>query len=89
MSMDVSEIIIDLLIRFAIVAILFLFIREIVVWYFKINARLAEQKETNRLLRILISQTSQGNDIAAYNALGQQADNGEGTREIYNDIPEL
>lgn len=41
------------------------------MWYFKINARLKEQQETNRLLRILISQTSQGNDIAAYNSLGQ------------------
>lgn len=87
--MDISDLAIVIGVYILICIAIFFICREIVMWYFKINARLAEQKETNRLLRILISQTSQGNDIAAYNALGQQADNGEGTREIYNDIPEL
>ncbi len=41
----------------------FLILRELMCWYYKINERVALQKETNRLLKIMI--LNQGGDVTA------------------------
>jgi hypothetical protein len=39
---------------------LFLLFRGVMLWYYKIDERLSEQKETNRLLKILIESKNGG-----------------------------
>lgn len=48
---------------FAILILLFLLLREVVMWYWKINERIKLQKETNVLLSKLLSK----NDSSSIN----------------------
>jgi hypothetical protein len=49
-----SEPIVGILTALVILIIIFLIIRELVMWYWKINERIELQKETNELLKKLI-----------------------------------
>jgi hypothetical protein len=49
-----SEPIIGILTALVILIVIFLIIRELVMWYWKINERIELQKETNELLKKLI-----------------------------------
>lgn len=49
------ENVIPALLVIAILIILFLLLREVVMWYWKINERIKLQKETNDLLAKLLS----------------------------------
>lgn len=82
---------IGILVGFLVVLIIiFLVCREFIMWYYKINERLAEQKKTNELLRQLIYLESQGNRLNAYGVVtGNNTGETDKTREIYGDIPDL
>lgn len=49
-----SEPIVGILTALVILIIIFLILRELVMWYWKINERIELQKETNELLKKLI-----------------------------------
>ena len=57
------EILVPGLLIIAILIILFLLLREVVMWYWKINERIKLQKETNVLLSKLLSK----NDYSSIN----------------------
>lgn len=57
------ENIIPALLVIAILILLFLLLREVVMWYWKINERIKLQKETNVLLAKLLSKNENSHNI--------------------------
>ena len=87
--MEASDFATILAVFFIILIILFFVCRAMMLWYYKIDARLAEQKKTNMLLEQLIQLQSQGNKLSAFGSVSNTTDDAEDNREIYDDIPEL
>lgn len=78
-----------------VIFVISLILREYYCWYFKINARLSEQKRTNELLQNLFDASIQGNAVNAVTAnqmlngnTAQARPNSQG-RVFNNDIPDL
>ena len=85
-----------LIIILFVMIILFLLAREWVCWYWKINARLAEQKKTNELLQNIFDALIQGNTVNALTAgqvikLNDNQNVQSSSSNVVNkmDIPEL
>ena len=60
--MNNSEGIVSILIGLALIIILFIILRELVMWYWKINERINLQKETNAYLRKLVELQKSNNE---------------------------
>lgn len=64
----IGKIIVGLLIALVVSVVFFLLSREILCWYFKINARLEEQRTANELLQNIFDALVQGNAVNAVTA---------------------
>lgn len=60
-----EEILGIVLIVLLVLFLLFLLLRQYICWYFKINARLYEQRKTNELLQNIFDALVQGNAIGS------------------------
>ena len=58
-----SNFIIYFIIAIAVLVVVFLILREVNCWYWKINERITLQQETNSLLKFIFSKVSNGSDI--------------------------
>ena len=67
--------------------VLFLIMREILCWYYKINQRITIQTETNNLLKELISLNKKGNNVTGEKEINDLVDlNEESTTDFLQNI---
>ena len=82
-----EELFIPALVFIAILIGLFLLLREVMCWYYKINKRIQLQEETNRLLKKLIGETISNSPISgpptSLFELNERKEKGQITQEEY------
>lgn len=86
---DFATAIIGVIVAILLVLLLsFLILRQIFLWYWKVNERLEEQRKTNVLLKGIYEALLQGNQINAITA-GQVSSNTTTETVDEEDIPDL
>lgn len=93
LDIEMGDLLIVALIIFIVLILFFLIARELICWYYKINARLKEQEKTNELLQDIYDAIVQGtmvNSVTAGHIVNAEQNSfSSKTQVLPNDIPEL
>jgi hypothetical protein len=76
----------QIIIFFIIFVIIFLIMREVNLWYFKINKKIELQEETNRLLKQLVEEKTKKNNTQIPNNISSEEEMNVNDPEVLRKI---
>ena len=76
----------QIIIFFIIFVIIFLIMREVNLWYFKINKKIELHEETNRLLKQLVDEKVKRNNITIPNNISSEEETNVNDPEVLRKI---
>ena len=76
----------QIIIFFIIFVIIFLIMREVNLWYFKINKKIELQEETNRLLKQLVEEKTKKNNTQIPNNISSEEETNVNDPEVLRKI---
>ncbi len=76
----------QIIIFFIIFIIIFLIMREVNLWYFKINKKIELHEETNRLLKQLVDEKVKRNNITIPNNISSEEETNVNDLEVLRKI---
>ena len=76
----------QIIIFFIIFIIIFLIMREVNLWYFKINKKIELHEETNRLLKQLVDEKVKRNNITIPNNISSEEETNVNDPEVLRKI---
>ena len=76
----------QIIIFFIVFVIIFLIMREVNLWYFKINKKIELHEETNRLLKLLVDEKGKKNNITIPNNISSDEETNVNDPEVLRKI---
>lgn len=76
----------QIIIFFIVFVIIFLIMREVNLWYFKINKKIELHEETNRLLKLLVYEKVKKNNISIPNNISSDEETNVNNPEVLRKI---